>query len=169
MSECGFLSMSKVSLVALRLHNYYHHHLLLLLLLLPLMICPPLLHHLLMGIMSLRQLPGNLVPGKFYLRLPLVRLRQILTQKDVKSGHRPVSFTMRHAGIHRPRLWRLFLFPISLGKIIPASNHPQFSYRENSLGIGSCQAERQLFTETEIDEMVLTGTKTFFFISSLVQ
>jgi hypothetical protein len=40
MSEFGFLPMSKVSLVALRLHNYYHHLLLLLLLLLPLMIHP---------------------------------------------------------------------------------------------------------------------------------
>ena len=160
MSECGFLAMSKVSLVALHLHNYYHR-LLLLMLLLPLMIHPSLLHLLLRGIMSLRQLPG-----KFYFRLSLVRLRQILTQKDVKSGRRPVSFTTSHAGMPRPRLCRLFPFPILLGKIFPASNHPQFYYEEDSLGIRSCQTERELFTKIEIDGMVLAGTKTFFFTSS---
>ena len=63
--------------------------------------------------------PGT---GKFHLRLPLVRLRQILTQKDVKCGHQPVSFTMSHAGIRKNRLWKPFQCPTSPGRIIPASS-----------------------------------------------
>ena len=109
-----------------------------------------------------RQLPESLVLVISRLGLRRVRLLQILIKKDAKSGHRRVSFTTSHAGIHRPRLWRLFPFPILTGKIIPASNHPQFFYRGNPLGIRSCQSERQLFTETEIDEMAPPRPEIFF-------
>jgi hypothetical protein len=59
----------------------------------------------------------------FCRRLRRVRLRLILIKEDAKSGHQPASITPSRAGIRRNKPWKLFQFPISIGKIIPVSSH----------------------------------------------
>jgi len=75
-------------------------------------------HHL--GYIS-RQLPESLVVVISRLRLRRVRSRQILIKKDAKSRYQPASITTRPGGIQRNKPWKPFPFPISVGKIFPAS------------------------------------------------
>jgi hypothetical protein len=70
----------------------------------------------------LRQLPESLVLVISRLRLRRVRFRQILIKKGVKSGCQPASITTSRIGIRRNKPWKPFPFPISLGRIIPASS-----------------------------------------------
>jgi hypothetical protein len=86
------------------------------------MIHPLLLRHLLLDMLSLRQLPKILVRVVSYLLLRLVRSHPTPTKDDVKSGHQPVSFTMSHGGIHRNKRWKPFQCLISLGRIILVSS-----------------------------------------------
>ena len=83
---------------------------------------PRLLSRLPLHMLNLHQLPKILALTIPYLRLQQVRFHQVLTKEGAKSGHQPASITTSRVGIRRTKQWKAFQFPISLGKIIPASN-----------------------------------------------